>query len=97
MPHSLLQTHPLLRISCQQLRDEVLHLCRQVAGELDVHGQNLAVGLLPALLGLERSMASAELVAKHPNAPDVNHEIVLIAQDDLGRDIVKSAAESSPF
>lgn len=91
------QGHAILRLLDQQLGDEILHFFGQVARELEVHGQNLLVGLFPAFRGLERSVTGAELVAEDSDTPHIHHLVVLIAQHDLGRDVIEGAAKGASF
>lgn len=91
---SIQKTHSIFRTFDQQLSNEVLHLIRKVSRKLQIHTQNLSVGLLPAASGLERSMAGAELIAQHSYTPNIHHLIVISPHNYLWRDIVQGTAKS---
>ena len=82
---------PFQGVVLEQLADEVLRTGREEVGELQVDlGDTTVRGLVA--LGLERGLANQELVTQHPEAPDVDHFVVLLALDHLGRQVVERAA-----
>ena len=84
----LLEAHSSLRFSNKQFSDKVLDSLRQVFWELEVDVEDFAIGFLSTLGGFERSMASAQLIAKYSYAPDINQFIIFASHDDFRRDII---------
>ncbi len=89
----LLQTHAFGGVAVEDLADEVHHFSAEVDGELDVHLQDLVVGLVLVRLALEGRPAGAELVAEHSQAPHVCPFVVELTRHDLGGHVVESTAE----
>ena len=63
MTHRFLKAHTVSRVTGQQSANEILDPIREVFWELQIHAQDLAVGLFSTLGRLKRRMASTELIA----------------------------------
>lgn len=65
--------------------------------EFQIDVQDLPIGLLPALGRLEGRMPCTQLIAEHADTPDIDHFIILVPHDNLGRDVIESSTEGRPF
>lgn len=97
MSFDFLQIYALLRVSVEDPADEINDLWGQVDGELNLDFEDLVIGLVLISLGLERSLACAELVAEHPKAPDIGLLIIEFASNNFRWDIIERTTESLPL
>lgn len=65
--------------------------------EFQIYIQYLSVCLLPALRWLERSMTCAKFVTKYSYTPNIDHFIILVTHDNLGRNVIESSTECCSF
>ena len=84
-----LQIHALGGIPVENLPDKVSYLPTQIEGKLDVNLEYLVIGLILIFLALKGRPPGAQLVAEHPQAPDISPLVIEIPSDDLRRHVVK--------
>jgi hypothetical protein len=88
---NLINADSFIRIFLQNFIDEGLGLRRNVAWVFIVHISDSLHGLLSADV-VEGSFTANELICQDPDAPNVNAIIVAFSFNNLGRNVVKSAA-----
>ena len=88
-----LQIHPFCRISVEDLTDEVGSLAAQVKRELDINLQDPIISLTLIFFALKRGSSGTELIAEHPEAPDVSPFIIKIPSNNLRRYVIQSPTE----
>ena len=97
MPLDLLQTNPFGWVTVEQSADEIDNLGGEVDGELYLHFKDFVIGLFFVSFGLEWRLASSQLVAEHPQAPNICLLVVELPRHYLRRHVVQSPAESLPL
>mmetsp|Transcript_12027 Transcript_12027/g.30948 ORF Transcript_12027/g.30948 Transcript_12027/m.30948 type:complete len:209 (+) Transcript_12027:209-835(+) len=95
MREAAVERGAVLRLVLQELCDKVAGAGGDICWELQINlGNPFVRRLVP--FGFKGRLAHQELVAQHPERPQVDVAVVRLALDHLGREVVERAAERGP-
>ena len=95
---NLIHSQPVVRVTLKQAPEEVGSVRAEAWHDLDVLLRDLAEDLVSRLVSLHRGLlervdAADHLVQQHAQRPPIDRVGVPVSLDDLGREILRGAAE----